>query len=45
VERHLEDMFGPHYAEKKNDQDVKVPSVAELLHYSWPTRWCCSGCA
>jgi len=33
VERHLEDTFGPHYAE---NPDQKIPSVAELLHYSWP---------
>lgn len=37
VERHLEDTFSSHYAEKKKDQDVKIPSVAELLHYSWPS--------
>jgi SWI/SNF-related matrix-associated actin-dependent regulator of chromatin subfamily A member 5 len=33
VERHLEDTFGPHYAD---NPDKPLPSVAELLHYSWP---------
>ena len=34
VERHLEDTFGPHYAESGASQ--RIPSVAELLYYSWP---------
>lgn len=34
VERYLEDTFGPHYKEQKNAEG-KIPSVAELLHYSW----------
>jgi SWI/SNF-related matrix-associated actin-dependent regulator of chromatin subfamily A member 5 len=33
VERHLEDTFGSFYEE---DSNGKIPSVAELLHYSWP---------
>lgn len=33
VERHLEDTFSPYYAE---NTDQEIPSVAELLHYSWP---------
>lgn len=38
VERHLEDVFGPHYGENATgDQKGKpIPSVAEMLHYSWP---------
>ena len=37
VERHLEDtfshLFGP---DGKADKNQSIPSVAELLHYSWP---------
>jgi SWI/SNF-related matrix-associated actin-dependent regulator of chromatin subfamily A member 5 len=33
VERHLEDTFGTFYEE---DSNGKIPSAAELLHYSWP---------
>jgi SWI/SNF-related matrix-associated actin-dependent regulator of chromatin subfamily A member 5 len=38
VERHLEDTFGPHYGAgaKGDDKDKPIPSVAEMLHYSWP---------
>jgi SWI/SNF-related matrix-associated actin-dependent regulator of chromatin subfamily A member 5 len=35
VERHLEDTFGPHYSDKAG-AGQKLPSVAEMLHYSWP---------
>lgn len=35
VERHLEDTFGPHFGEG-GDKDKPLPSVAEMLHYSWP---------
>jgi SWI/SNF-related matrix-associated actin-dependent regulator of chromatin subfamily A member 5 len=33
VERHLEDTFGPQFADMK---DGKVPSANELLEFSWP---------
>lgn len=33
VERHLEDVFGPQFAEAK---DGAVPSANELLEFSWP---------
>jgi SWI/SNF-related matrix-associated actin-dependent regulator of chromatin subfamily A member 5 len=33
IERHLEDVFGPQFAEAK---DGAVPSASELLEYSWP---------
>ena len=37
VERHLEDtfdhLFGP---DGRVDREQSIPSVAELLHYSWP---------
>lgn len=36
VERHLEDTFGPHFGEKGADRDKPLPSVAEMIHYSWP---------
>lgn len=36
VERHLEETFGRFYSEKSKEPNAKVPSVAELLHYSWP---------
>lgn len=36
VERHLEDTFGPHYRNRPSDANAKLPSVAEMLHYSWP---------
>jgi len=35
VERHLEDTFGPHFCEG-GDKEKPLPSVAEMLHYSWP---------
>lgn len=34
VERHLEDTFYNHYSEPETQK--KIPSVAELLYYSWP---------
>lgn len=34
VERHLEDTFGPHYSDNSGSQEI--PSVAELIFYSWP---------
>jgi SWI/SNF-related matrix-associated actin-dependent regulator of chromatin subfamily A member 5 len=33
VERHLEDTFGPQFADMK---DGKIPSANELLEFSWP---------
>lgn len=37
VERHLEDTFGPHYGQNAQTPEGKqLPSVAEMLHYSWP---------
>jgi SWI/SNF-related matrix-associated actin-dependent regulator of chromatin subfamily A member 5 len=38
VERHLEDTFGHLFGpdSKVYGSDVPIPSVAELLHYSWP---------
>lgn len=33
IERHLEETFGPQFADMK---DGKVPSAHELLAYSWP---------
>ena len=38
VERHLEDTFGPYYADPKEGKErlKKLPSATELLHYSWP---------
>lgn len=38
VERHLEDTFGPHFGvdAKDDGKDKPLPSVAEMLHYSWP---------
>jgi SWI/SNF-related matrix-associated actin-dependent regulator of chromatin subfamily A member 5 len=35
VERHLEETFGPIYAKRKDEID-RIPTVAELLHVSWP---------
>ena len=35
VERHLEDTFGEYYGDQSDGQK-KLPSVAELIHYSWP---------
>lgn len=36
VERHLEDTFGEYYGEDtENVKQQKIPSVAELIHYSW----------
>ena len=35
VERHLEDTFGEHYGEKGSKKGDRIPSVAELIHYSW----------
>lgn len=38
VERHLEDTFGPHYGQNaQTSEGKKLPSVAEMLHYSWPS--------
>lgn len=34
IERHLEDTFGPQFADVK---DGKIPDANELLEYSWPT--------
>jgi SWI/SNF-related matrix-associated actin-dependent regulator of chromatin subfamily A member 5 len=34
VERHLEDTFGPHF--RNSASDKPLPTVAEMLHYSWP---------
>lgn len=34
IERHLEDTFGPQFADIK---DGEVPNANELLEYSWPT--------
>ena len=37
VERHLEDTFGDLFGPNSTiDQNQPIPSVAELLHYSWP---------
>lgn len=36
VERHLEDSFGPHFKERAQKGQAKLPPVSELLHYSWP---------
>lgn len=38
VERHLEATFGPHFNADKSTADVDkpLPSVAEMLHFSWP---------
>ena len=37
VERHLEDTFGSHFGPDAGDsRPAKIPSVTELLHYSWP---------
>ena len=35
VERHLEDTFGAHYADKAKTTGMKLPSATEMLHYSW----------
>jgi len=36
VERHLEDTFGPHFGDNGGDTEKPLPTVAEMLHYSWP---------
>lgn len=36
VERHLEDIFGPHFDQNGIGKDKPLPTVAEMLHYSWP---------
>jgi SWI/SNF-related matrix-associated actin-dependent regulator of chromatin subfamily A member 5 len=37
VERHLVETFGPHYGvEAKSKNEMPIPSVAEMLHCSWP---------
>ena len=36
VERHLEETFGPHFGDHGVNKDKPLPSVAEMLHYSWP---------
>ncbi|GAX28328.1 SWI/SNF-related matrix-associated actin-dependent regulator of chromatin subfamily A member 5 [Fistulifera solaris] len=37
VERHLEDTFGPHYGQNAKTLEGKpLPSLSEMLHYSWP---------
>jgi SWI/SNF-related matrix-associated actin-dependent regulator of chromatin subfamily A member 5 len=38
IERHLEDTFGPHFGDGAGEdgQNQKPPSVAEMLHHSWP---------
>ena len=37
VERHLEDTFGPHFGDgARSDDGKQLPSVGDMLHYSWP---------
>lgn len=38
VERHLEEVYGPFYWDAKDGKErvKQLPSVAELLQYSWP---------
>lgn len=38
VERHIEDIFGQHFGEfaEGENKNKAIPSVAEMLHYSWP---------
>ena len=38
VERHLEDVFGSYYWDRKEGKERRkdIPSATELLHYSWP---------